>query len=56
MNDDDLVYIPYQLAKDIAKRPLNFDNLTREGWGEIRKWFYMDRYGEFPEDTKEADA
>lgn len=54
MSDDDMVYIPYQLAKDIAKGTLNFDNLTRERWDEIRKWFYMDRYGEFPDDEQDA--
>ncbi len=53
MSADGMIYFPYQLAKDIAKGVINFDNLTREQWSEIYGWFYYERYGQFPEGDNE---
>ena len=49
--DDGLIWFPDDLAKDIAKGTINFDNLTQEKWDEIRGWFYFERYGQFMDDA-----
>lgn len=48
------VFIPYTLSKAIAKRDITFENLTAEQWFEIYKWFYKNRYDEFPDETEVA--